>query len=476
MSSSGGFRPQGNRLYLAFKLAFFLAVTRFLLAEPPSASLPQRAREAMLRAAHYYHDHVAIHGGYPYYSSLNLQERWGEGTLPPQAIVVQPPGTPTVGMSFLKAYEATGDKFYLAAAQHAAEALVRGRLTSGGWSQVIQFDAEGKFTQPRKQHSSLDDGQTQSALQLLMLTDQALEFKNTELHRATLAALQALLQAQFPCGAFPQVWTAPVAKHPIQRAKFPNYDWKTEGRVKNYWDYYTLNDNLAGSVAETLILAHRIYGEDQYLAALLKLGDFLLLAQMPEPQPAWCQQYNYDMHPIWARKFEPPAITGWESQDAMRTLLAISAYTGEKKYLETVPRALEYLRSCLLPDGRIARYYELGTNKPLYMTREYQLTYDDSHVPRHYGWKQPAKLDLLAQQYQAVLKGESLTRASRKKPSDKEVLTILEQLDAQGRWVSVYQGESLTGHPTFTPGFQYLSSDVFSRHLEKLSEYVATEK
>ena len=31
--------------------------------------------------------------------------------------------------------------------------------------------------------------------------------------------------------------------------------------------------------------------------------------QMPDPQPGWAQQYDYDMRPMWARKFEPAAIT-----------------------------------------------------------------------------------------------------------------------------------------------------------------------
>ena len=40
----------------------------------------------------------------------------------------------------------------------------------------------------------------------------------------------------------------PVPKQPVVRASFPSYDWRTEGRVKNYWDMYTLNDNVAGNV------------------------------------------------------------------------------------------------------------------------------------------------------------------------------------------------------------------------------------
>ena len=50
---------------------------------------------------------------------------------------------------------------------------------------------------------------------------------------------------------------------------------------------------------------------------------FLLLAQLPEPQPGWAQQYNIEMEPEWARKFEPPAVTGGESQKVIATLLTL---------------------------------------------------------------------------------------------------------------------------------------------------------
>jgi hypothetical protein len=43
----------------------------------------------------------------------------------------------------------------------------------------------------------------------------------------------ALLKAQYPNGAFPQVWTRPVAAPPILKASYPACDWRTEGRVDN---------------------------------------------------------------------------------------------------------------------------------------------------------------------------------------------------------------------------------------------------
>lgn len=438
--------------------------------------------QTMKKAASYYCDTVASHGGYVYYYSLDLKERWGEGKASVDTIFVQPPGTPSVGMAYLKAYAATGDPFYLEAARKAAEALIQGQLKSGGWTQVIHFapPKKGIVGNYRKgiqgswNISSLDDGQSQAALEFLIRADQAFKFKNADIHEAALYGLEALLRAQFANGAFPQVWAGPVPDEPVRKAQFPNYDWKTEGRVKNYWDYYTLNDNIAGNVAATLIAAHQVYGDGKYKAALEKLGDFLVLAQMPDPQPGWCQQYNYEMCPIWARKFEPPAITGWESQDVMETLIKISLYTGQKKYLEPVPRALAYYQRCLLPDGRIARYFELKTNKPLYMDERLQLTYDDATAPEHYGWKQNARLGEVEKAYQAAQRGEAMVAPSRAQESD--VLRVVKELDPQGRWISSYEGERLVGQPKFAKGFRFISSEVFCRNVEILSEYIRSRR
>ena len=108
------------------------------------ADLKEDALAAMKKAATYYYRDVATHGGYVYFYSLDLQQRFGEGIATKDQIWVQPPGTPTVGMAFLKAYESTGDRFYLEAATAAAEALVYGQLKSGGWTNCIDFNSQAE--------------------------------------------------------------------------------------------------------------------------------------------------------------------------------------------------------------------------------------------------------------------------------------------------------------------------------------------
>ncbi len=459
----------------------------FSLCAPhaPSASTHD-ARQTIRKAAQYYANTVASHGGYVYYYSDDLTQRWGEGKASIDTIFVQPPGTPTVGMAYLKAWRATGDPFLLNAARKAAQALMDGQLESGGWQQVVHFAPPERGRMGKYRHgrgggtfnaSSLDDDQTQSALQFLMQMDQAFEFRNAEIHEAVMFGLDALLKAQFTNGAFPQVWTGAAQETPVVKAHYPDDDWRTKGRLKDYWNYYTLNDGLAGTVAETLIAAHRTYGDPKFKTALAKLGDFLMLAQMPLPQPAWCQQYNYETIPIWARKFEPPAIATWESQDVMETLIQIARHTKDEKYLEPIPRALDYLtEQCLRPDGRMARFHELQTNRPLFLDKKYQITYEHDDTPSHYSWFQKARLQKIQKNLDDARQGKAIGVTGSPQNQEQTIEGIINRLDAMGRWVSTYDGEPLVGQPKFQPGFRYLSSEVFSRKIEALSEYILSNE
>jgi len=452
---------------------------------PAEGALRDDATAAMRKAAGYYRDKVAVHGGYVYHYTLDFDKRWGEGLASADQVWVQPPGTPTVGLAFLKAYAATGDKFYLDAAKAAGDALVYGQLKSGGWTNNVDFDPRGNQVAlyrngkgRGRNNSTLDDGITQGAIRLLVRLDEALEFKDAKIHESAKIALDALLAAQFPNGAFPQVWTGPVTSQPVVKPSYPDYEWRTEGKIKNYWDMYTLNDNVAGNVTAALLEAWHVYKDDRYKQALVKLGDFLVLAQMPEPQPAWCQQYNYEMKPIWARRFEPPAVCGSESQDVMESLMKIHSLTNDRKYLEPIQRAIEYLRKSQLADGRLARYYELHTNRPLYMTRRgdnYSLTNDDRDLPDHYGWKGVSRLDAIEARYKSY--------AANHLPADETIVTVdkhvqdtIAALDAEGRWVSTFQGEGLVGQPKFRAGDRYLSSAVFSENLIELANYIRLSK
>ncbi|MDF2377071.1 MAG: pectate lyase [Verrucomicrobiales bacterium] len=463
-------------------LAFWVSLT-------PVFGAPDRGEviAALKKAVTYYSNHAALRGGYVYYYSPDFTRRLGEGEATATEIWVQPPGTPAVGGAFLRAYEATGDRFYLDLAKEAGAALRHGQLESGGWRNSIDFDASGpradRYRDGRgnggkgKNFSTLDDDITQSALRFLIALDAATGFEDAATHEAVKFALENLLAAQFPNGAFPQGWTGPVESRQELPASFPGYDWRTEGRIKNYWDQYTLNDGAAGTITDLLIAAHETYEDPKFLEALTKLGEFLIQAQLPAPQRAWAQQYGPEMHPIWARAFEPPAVSGRESEDAMIALLKIADHTGENRFLEPVVPGVKYLESSLLKDGQLARYYELETNRPLYMKRSgkvYELTHDDSSLPDHYGWKNPHQLEWIKAGYRRLAGGKSLKFADGTAVDVETVALVLKALDDQGRWITKHDpdGPRLVGQPKFQPGEEYLSSAVFVENVNVLSAFL----
>ncbi len=462
-------------------------------AQLQAQGLPLRAqaKQTLRRATEFFRTRVATEGGYLWRYSEDLQTREGEGKASATTIWVQPPGTPSVGMAYLEAYEATQDRYYLEAALETADALVRGQLRSGGWDYRIEFGSderlqyayrvEGDKAGPRNV-STLDDDTTQSALRFLMRVDRAMEFRNGRIHEAAIYALANLLSAQYPNGAWPQRFERPpdAAKFPVKPAGYPT-TWPWEYPGKQYLSHYTLNDNTMADAITTMLDAWRTYGDERYRASVERAGGFLLAAQMPEPQPAWAQQYDAYMHPAWARKFEPPAITGGESQGAMKTLLQLYRETGEGKYLEPLPRAIAYFRRSRLADGRLARFYELKSNRALYFTLDYHLTYSDADMPTHYSFKVADQMNAIEAEYEALRKSGKggSTPAPRTQTllatSDLEtrVRSVVAALDERGRWV---EDGRLRYYGDADPTRRIIDCRTFAQHIRLLSDYLSATK
>lgn len=464
------------------RLALISAALLGGLALASRAAEPDRERAlaALRKAVVFYRHQASAHGGYVYRYSGDLTLAEGEGKADRDMVWVQPPGTPTVGEAFLDAYEATGEGQYLDAAAAAADALIKGQLQSGGWDYHIVFDAarrkgrgyrlDGDRPARRWNRSTLDDDTTQAATRFLIRLDRILRFKDRPVHDAAQYALHWIVRSQFPCGGW-YVNSDRFTDHTgfeVRKAAFPA-SWSRTW-PKDFQGCYVLNDDTHAEIIDTLLLAHQVYKDPKYLDAAKKGGDFLILAQMPDPQPAWAQQYNRDMAPEWSRKFEPPAISGYESQGAIRVLMTVFDATGDRKYLEPIPRALAYLRKSRLPDGRLARFYELQTNRPLYFTRDYMLTYDGSDVPRHYGFVVSSQLDRLEADYRDRVRNGPRKPAPKGRPSAAEVGKIIEAMDSRGAWVE--KGGVLDAHDLQPPS-GVIESTTFAKNVSTLSRFVA---
>lgn len=457
-------------------------------ASAADADLPKRAQSAMHKACRFYREQVSAHGGYLWRYSADLEKREGEGRAGELTVWVQPPGTPSVGMAFLEAYELTGDAYCLELARDAGQCLVRGQLRSGGWDYRIEFDPARRQryayrVEPPKEKlrntSTLDDNTTQAALRLLIRLDEALKFEDKQIHEAAEFALSSLLAAQYPNGGWPQRFDGPpdANLYPVNKASYPE-SWSREYPRLNYSGYYTFNDNTIADTIGVMFLAAEIYEDPKYSRAAEKAGDFILSAQMPEPQPGWAQQYDPDMHPAWARKFEPPAITGGEAGGIVRTLMMLYRETGKRKYLEPIPRALEYYRQSRLPEGGLARFYELKTNRPLYFTRDYKLTYDDSDMPTHYAFKVGDWVTSVTRQYEQLLKipAEDLKptrvpyRPRLSKSLEERTREVITALDDRGAWV---EKGALKYHGADDDTKRVIDSRTFISNLRAISTYLA---
>ncbi len=472
-------------------VVIFLCTFSAYASEPNATELPEQASQALRKASEFFRNRVAVEGGYVWQYSEDLTKREGEGRASKTKVWVQPPGTPSVGMAFLEAYHATGDRYYLEAAKKAGDCLVRGQLKSGGWQYHVEFDPKRRTSyayrvdaaSKGRDETTLDDDTTQSALRLLMRLDKALEFKDTKIHEAAEYALASLLDARFPNGAWPQRYSrSPDAeKFPVKKADYPE-SWSRTWPKEKYKCYYTFNDGAIIDVIDVMFEAWHTYGDERYRTAAKKAGDFILLAQMPEPQPGWAQQYDAQMHPAWARKFEPPAVCGGESQEVLEALLQLYRETGSKKYLEPVPKAIAYFRRSMLPNGRLARFYELKTNKPLYFTKQYELTYLDDDMPTHYSFiVGAARLDSVEQEYNRLLdsgrkKPDRQPAGSHRKPSKKLIArtkAVISALDEQGRWVN---NARLKYHGPDDPTRRVIRSDTFIKNVGVLSRYLSEIK
>lgn len=462
-------------------IAASLLPASFLAAAAPD---PAEVTQAMKKATAFYTEKLAQHGGYASSWEKDLSMAYVEGKKSPTAISIQPPGTSTVGFALVRAYQATGDEQFLKAARAAAQALIECQLASGGWPADYDFDsAKGKKFHLRQQAlagdvepgkrnalSTLDDNKTQSALLFLLELAHLPESKDDRpLQDCLKFGLDSLLGAQYPNGAWPQQFSGPAdPATPVVKARYPE-DWPRTFPKENYVSFYTLNDGNMQKIVQLLLRAHELTGEARFLESAKRAGDFFILAQMPEPQPAWAQQYNHQMEPVWARKFEPPCVTGGESMSTMQTLFLLFLETGEEKYLKPLPAALAWYERSALPDGQYARFYELKTNKPLYFVKDtYELVYDDSNLPTHYGFKLDSVKRDLDQMKKALERPRGDFLAKRNAPDSEKTWTskakgaadktqqALKAQQAEGYWL---KGDKI-------------DADEFIRHMNAMATFV----
>ena len=150
--------------------------------------------------------------------------------------------------------------------------------------------------------------------------------------------------------------------------------------------------------------------------------DCILLSQIKDngKLTAWCQQHDeIDLKPAWARAYEPPSICNGESADIVLLLMSID--NPDERIIRSVQSAVKWFNDSKIFNMRVeivpappdtsqwrtttydrvvvidslappiwARYYELGTDRPLFSDRSSKIFYSLAEVSRErrsgYNW------------------------------------------------------------------------------------------
>jgi len=392
----------------------------------------EQIEQAMKRAAGFMRS-ISIGGGYVGICSPDLKQRFGESfseRARPGEIWVQPPGTPTVGQCYLRAWRLTDDRFYLEAVREVAQALVWGQRQIGGWDHRVNVGhlRPGQSRPQRKAgNCTFDDDITQGALRFLIDADAVLD--EPWLDDGIELGLRFMHLSQFPNGAWPQ-W------YPLRGG---------------YHDCYTFNDGAINDCIAVMLKAYSVYGRREDLACAERGGQFIIDSQLPAPQAGWAQQYDHKLKPAWARSFEPPGLCSAVTARNIRTLVDLYRLTHKDKYLAPIEPAIDWLKRSAIGPGRWARLYEVGTNRPIYgdRTRGYKIFYDYQAISEKernsYGWQGEFGIGSAIAYYRKLKQGKlSADEPGRARPVDAERLAqladaaqkLIDQLDSKGRWLS----------------------------------------
>ena len=279
--------------------------------------------------------------------------------------------------------------FQSAEGRRIADNVLTWQTPHGGWPKNRDTASEPFDGKIEDLHATFDNGATIGELRFL-----ARAFRATNEQRyqqAFVKGLSHILEAQYPNGGWPQFY--PLSK--------------------GYHRHITFNDNamvrileLLRDVSESsdyrfLKTEYRTKAE----AAETKGIDCILRTQIKQngKLTAWCAQHDEKtLEPAWARSYEPPSLSGAESVGIVRFLMSVEEPSPE--IIAAIEGAVEWFRNVAIhgirqekftdaegrDDKRIvadpnagplwARFYELGSNRPIFLDRDSVVRYSFSEI------------------------------------------------------------------------------------------------
>lgn len=336
---------------------------------------------------------TSVDGGYAVAVDPATGRRFGESMtpIPTDVFWMLPAGaTFEIGERFLRAFALTGDARFQDLALRTALAVVRSQTCDGGWPPAATVDDDCSPRYADQPHVSFDEGMQAGIIGFLV--DVALTLPpgpgRDEILTAARDALGLVLETQKPDGAWPQLL-----------------------HTNDYTSYATLNDDVVTSHIDVLLRAYTTFGDERYLVAAKRGLEFLLAAQLASG--GWAQQYDDQLRPARGRAFEPAAAASIETAYAIRTLLEAFARLGDERLLAAAGKAADWLVASQTGPETWSRFYEIGSNRPIFGDRDGSVHYALGEISRErrdgYRW---------SGRFPDVLQAIRLAKAARRGAAD----------------------------------------------------------
>jgi PelA/Pel-15E family pectate lyase len=311
---------------------------------------------AMKRATKFMMDSVGYQGAFLWEYSFENKRYWGELEARRTMGWTQGDGgTPAMGDILLDAYHATGDEYYYESACRVANALIRAQLDCGGWnycfdltgeaSLVDWYESVSQYKWPAQEFMHYYGNATFDDMASIRCCEYILRIyleKNDPVFKPSLEkAIDFVLKSQYPNGGWPQRYPLSY-EHPYMG--FPDYS-----------SFITLNDGAMSGIIDFLVNCYTALGDKKFIDPIYRAMHCIKLLQYESPIAGWGLQYSVtDLKLATARPFEPAAFASNGTASGIEMLLRFYRLTGDKRFLEGVPPAFEFLEKIKLDDKAIA--------------------------------------------------------------------------------------------------------------------------
>jgi PelA/Pel-15E family pectate lyase len=267
--------------------------------------------------------------------------------------------------------------FYASARARAiADAVVAYQRPSGGWPKDVDMTRPpAERLPPARPDATIDNGATVTQIRYLAHTAAAAADRRQTYRAALLHGIDYLLAAQYANGGWPQFY-------PLRNDYSRHITFNDNAMI----NVMTLLDDVSAGTApfDQIDDGRRRRARD----AVGRGIDVILAAQVVvDGSPTvWCAQHDeVTLQPRPARSYEHASLSGSESVAIVRFLMRS---VPRPEIVTAIEAAVTWLTRVRLPDGRWARFYQIGTNRPIFSGRDgvVRYTIDEIEQERREGY------------------------------------------------------------------------------------------